>query len=119
LREILKGTGVNVNDFYKVIGLGMKLEGAPNASKFVARRATLGGKGALITAFGGGAVLGGSSGAIGTIVPIVMARYGATLLTRPSTLKALISTLDPTVKPALRRIAAARLIKIDMESEDG
>ncbi len=118
LVEVLKGTGVKAKDFYDIIELGMRLEGAPNASKFVARRATLGGKSALFGALGAGAFIGGTSGMAATVIPAIMTRHGATLLTRPSTLKNLLATLDPTAKPALRRIALARLIKWDMEQED-
>ena len=118
LDEVLKGTGVSAKDFYDVIELGIHMEGAPNASKFVARRATLGGKSAVFGALGAGAFIGGTSGIAATIIPALLTRYGATLLTKPETLKALLHTLDPSVKPALRRIALARLVKMSMEQDD-
>jgi len=115
LDQVLKGSGVKAKEFYDLVSLGMQLEGAPSANKFVARRAVMGGFGAITGAF----VLGGANAGIGAaVVPAIMGRYGATMLTDPEALKALVNTLKPGLKPAVKRVALARLMKMTLDMEE-
>jgi len=119
LTEVLKGTGVSAKDFVRVIQLGKKLGDIPMASRFVARRAVLGGAGSAMRAMTGtaaAAAVGVAS--IPTAVALtVFMRMGATALTNPKYVAGLIKLLDDSVPDTAKQMQVARLMKFLAQDE--
>ncbi len=116
-----------VAQFLDVAEAAFKL-GIPNVSKFIARRATLGGRKAALGALTFGAVGAGSAISLGAgvglaanAVTIVMARSFGSFLTNPKALRWATEAIDTNLSARVRTAATIRFIRLfpDIFGDDG
>jgi hypothetical protein len=100
LDEMLKGTGVDGNDWQGFVDLIDSAESfkVPSASVFMQRRVTLGGIGALYTA---GRL--GQQSVTGTIMALLLMKTGSKMLVNPEALQTMVRAFDDNISNQLRR----------------
>lgn len=129
MKEMLKGTGVNIDDIAKLSRVAETVANAPIAdvSTFMARAAMLRGAGGFTEALkgavtlglatGGGGAAGGAKGAgaglLGSLATMYMARIPVGAMMKPGTLRALTSASDVEAPVAARASALLHLYKSD------
>lgn len=127
LAEALKGTGVKPSDLEQFLKVADKAftTGIPNASEFIARRATLGGFRSAVRAVvgsplaqgaaaAGGGALGAVTGGVSipmTVVGILTVLKTADILASPLNIKLATRALDTTIPASARRQAVLRLVR--------
>ena len=125
--EYLFKTGnVTIKDIENFMEIGKKISGLeiPNVSAFIARRATLGGRAAVWSAFTVGAAGGAASGynsggflglAANTLLFIGGTRLLAATLANPRTARAFLRVADKEASTAAKRAAIVRIVRIGVE----
>lgn len=124
LKEALKGTGMNVDDFKRLADVADRAfaHGMGDPSQFVARRAILGGaKSAAAAAVPGlgAAAVGGLDAGLSTLVGVLAARQGSKILSSPVTVRLLTTAMNPRLPTAQRNAAMVRIMRMaDVKPED-
>ena len=121
----LAGTDLKIKDLDDLVEVGRVLEGfeIPNVSSFIARRATIGGLGSIISAVVPGlAIVGGATWAGGTLLGIAMFLGGGKLMSaiisNPNSARALSKILDKEATTIVRRTATINALRIGIDEMD-
>lgn len=118
--EMVRGTGVDPKSFDDLIEISSKISIPASLSKFVARRAQLGGLRAalnLIPGISAGSAVAGAGagtaavGGAGAVLPIILLRYSQTLLNNPKQVEQLRRAFMPGVPQTIRNAAAGRVLQ--------
>ncbi len=125
--EYLFKTGnVTIKDIENFMEIGKKISGLeiPNVSAFIARRATLGGRAAVWSAFTVGATGSAASGydsggflglAANTLLFIGGTRLLSATLANPRTARAFLRIADKEASTAAKRAAIVRIVRLGVE----
>lgn len=110
LSELLKGTGVKVSELEDLIRVGTAYESIPlrDPSTFVARRVTLAGFSSLMFLDPAMFITAGPL--------IAAANFGGRILSNPTTLKLLKTSMDTSKSAETRRVALGKIVQI-LESD--
>lgn len=116
--------GMKMDDVKELIKIGNVVASieAPNASTFIARRATMGGLTALVGSFTGAAAYNamGTKGLGAALVSMITIMGGANLLGRaitdPTISRGLVKMLKPETKRMANKAAALRIIDIGIHA---
>lgn len=120
VREMLKGTGVELKDLQQLVE-NARVAKISDPATFVTRRVTLGGVAALgaMIGVGGAGAAGGVLGApVSTIALTLLSRHGSRILADPKRLDALQTAFfSPTLDEVKRRALLLRLVR-QLEPEE-
>ncbi len=118
LSEMLKGSNVALKDVEDFVQVLKDVGGItiPEASKFVARRAVLGGMRSVIGTFTLGTA--GTASPVATIAGALFLRNTAKVLTDPEALKAMTGIIGPKTPADEKRVLLVRLLRA-VGSEEG
>jgi hypothetical protein len=115
IAEFLSGSGFTIDILDDFVRVMREIVEVADPSKFLKRRVTIGGAGALMAALGAGAAVTGGPGEAGGAVTVtavaltILARRGSTIFGKPKNLALLTKALDKMNSATVRRAAVGRL----------
>jgi hypothetical protein len=116
------GSPLKIGDLDDLLVAARSMAGAeiPNMSTFLARRAAIGGAGAVMGGLVVGTAIGGNIFAAGTLLATAMVIGGGKLVSRilskPESARALVKVLDKEASQLVKREAMVRALRIGIES---
>jgi len=117
MKEMLRGSGVDIGDIEKLARVGQAVTAAPiaDASTFMARAAVLRGAGGVAEAVRGALTMGAGGrtaqniGMVPAIAGLVMMRWGIGAMMKPGLVKLATTAMDEAIEPAARAAALTQM----------